>query len=176
MSIKVLDNFLQSYHYNTLCSIITERIFWKWTPDITQRGVYNENDRGQFIHMFYDANIGILSNTFQDLNPIIENLSMIFGGESRSIILYRIKANLNPRESDNYQLGDYHVDFDFNCKTGIYYLNTNNGYTKFSDGTIINSVANRMVVFNSDMKHVGFTCSDEKCRLLMNINFATPNK
>jgi len=50
-------------------------------------------------------------------------------------------------------------------------MNTNNGYTKFEDGTKIESVANRMVFFSSNMKHTGTSCTDEKIRVVINFNY-----
>ncbi len=58
-------------------------------------------------------------------------------------------------------------------KTSIFYVNTNNGYTKFEDGTIVESVANRMVIFPANIKHTGTTCSDEKRRVVINFNYYT---
>ena len=54
--------------------------------------------------------------------------------------------------------------------TSIFYMNTNNGYTKFEDGTKIESVANRLVSFPSNMKHKGTSCTDEKTRVVINFN------
>jgi predicted nuclease of restriction endonuclease-like RecB superfamily len=55
--------------------------------------------------------------------------------------------------------------------TGIYYCNTNNGYTAFEDGDQIESVQNRLVLFPSNMKHSGSTCTDVNSRVAININF-----
>ena len=55
--------------------------------------------------------------------------------------------------------------------TSIFYVNTNNGYTKFEDGTKVESVANRMVIFPSNMKHIGTSCTDEKTRVVINFNY-----
>ena len=55
--------------------------------------------------------------------------------------------------------------------TSIFYMNTNNGYTKFEDGTKIESVANRLVSFPSNMKHKGSSCTDEKIRVVINFNY-----
>ena len=84
--------------------------------------------------------------------------------------LVRIKANLNPRNSKVFTHG-FHIDMTFKCTTGIYYINTNNGYTEFEDGTKIESIRNRFISFPSDMKHTGSTCSDKKMRLLINFNY-----
>ena len=52
--------------------------------------------------------------------------------------LVRIKANLNP-VTETLQIHDdaWHNDFD-NMTTAIYYLNTNNGFTKFKNGDKVN--------------------------------------
>ena len=55
--------------------------------------------------------------------------------------------------------------------TSIFYVNTNNGYTKFEDGTKVESVANRMVTFPSNMKHTGTSCTDERIRVVINFNY-----
>ena len=54
--------------------------------------------------------------------------------------------------------------------TSIFYMNTNNGYTKFEDGTKVESVANRMVTFPANMKHAETSCTDEKIRVVINFN------
>ena len=55
--------------------------------------------------------------------------------------------------------------------TSIFYVNTNNGYTKFEDGTKVESVANRMVTFSTNMKHLGTSCTNEKRRIVINFNY-----
>ena len=55
--------------------------------------------------------------------------------------------------------------------TAVFYINTNNGYTEFEDGTRSESIANRMVTFPANLKHRGTTCSDEKTRIVINFNY-----
>ena len=50
-------------------------------------------------------------------------------------------------------------------------MNTNNGYTKFEDGTKIESVANRMVSFPTNTQHKGTSCTDQKTRVVINFNY-----
>ena len=38
-------------------------------------------------------------------------------------------------------------------KRDIYYINTNNGYTKLEDGTKVMSVANRLLLFDGSTSH-----------------------
>ena len=42
---------------------------------------------------------------------------------------------------------------------------------KLEDGTKIKSVANRMLVMSGAVKHTGSTCTDEKCRVVINFNY-----
>lgn len=58
-----------------------------------------------------------------------------------------------------------------NCMTSILYINTNNGYTKFKDGTIIESIRNRLVTFPAHLEHTGSTCTDENFRCVINMNY-----
>ena len=73
-------------------------------------------------------------------------------------------------------IGGYHIDQSFNnAKTAIYYVNSNNGWTEFETGEVVNSVANRIVIFDSNIKHVGYSCTDEKTRVVLNINYLPLN-
>tara|TARA_B100000287_G_C20388467_1_gene684571 strand:+ start:52 stop:402 length:351 start_codon:yes stop_codon:yes gene_type:complete len=91
------------------------------------------------------------------------------------VALIKIKANLNMPTENIIEHG-YHNDIqdglhlDF-IKTAVYYLNTNNGYTKFEDGTKVESVQNRLVVFDNKMKHTGTTCTDKPFRMVINFNY-----
>ena len=55
--------------------------------------------------------------------------------------------------------------------TAIFYINTNNGYTEFEDGTRVESVANRIVNFPANLKHRGTRCTDQKIRIVINFNY-----
>ena len=55
--------------------------------------------------------------------------------------------------------------------TSVFYMNTNNGYTEFEDGTKVESIANRMVTFPANLKHRGASCTDEKRRVNINFNY-----
>jgi hypothetical protein len=55
--------------------------------------------------------------------------------------------------------------------TAIYYVNDNNGSTKFEDGDSIDSVANRLVIFPSNLRHSGTRCTDQQRRIVINFNY-----
>ena len=85
--------------------------------------------------------------------------------------------NLNPRLPEPFY-SDFHID-PYNLTgnitalltTSIFYIGTNNGYTEFKDGTIIESLANRLVTFPTNTKHRGVTQTDEQTRVLINFNY-----
>ena len=64
-----------------------------------------------------------------------------------------------------------HIEQSVECTTAIYYVNTNNGYTEFEDGSRVESIENRLVTFPSYMKHTGTTCTDQKRRIVINFNY-----
>ena len=57
--------------------------------------------------------------------------------------------------------------------TSIFYINTNNGHTRFENGKRVESVANRMVTFPSHLQHTGTSCTNARTRVLINFNYYT---
>ena len=58
-----------------------------------------------------------------------------------------------------------------NIKSAIYYVNSNNGYTKFKNGKKILSKQNKLIIFDNDQPHTGSTCTDERIRVVINFNY-----
>ena len=135
---------------------------------------FTDENKFQFIHPFYGYCIPN-SPSIEILNSILEKIN--------PLAIYRIKANLLTR-TPNIEKNEFHMDIggldDFPEKlkhwtTSIFYINTNNGYTEFEDGTKVESVVNRMVTFPSNIKHRGTSCTDEKTRIVINFNYFRPN-
>jgi hypothetical protein len=84
--------------------------------------------------------------------------------------LLRVKANLLHKTEKTIEHG-FHRDFPYENNTAIFYLNTNNGYTKFKNKKIIKSEKNKLVDFNSSLEHTGSTCTDEDYRIVINFNY-----
>ena len=55
--------------------------------------------------------------------------------------------------------------------TSILYLNTNNGWTAIKGYGKVERVANRMVIFDSNLQHSGVTCTDKNRRVVINFNY-----
>ena len=163
---KIEDNFLDQKEFDKLQAFMMGDDFvWHYNDGIDDE---RELNKFQFIHMFYYTPTSC-SGYFEKLNPILKKIN--------PVSLFRIKANLltkTPTIVEN----EFHVDIDKmpeerlkQWTTSIFYINTNNGYTKFEDGTKVESVANRMVTFPADTKHTGTSCTDERTRVVINFNY-----
>ena len=64
-----------------------------------------------------------------------------------------------------------HVDLEYEHKGAIFYINTNNGVTVLEDGTEIESIENRLLLFDSSKKHNSTSCTDAKVRVNINFNY-----
>ena len=168
---KVIDNFLPDYHFKQIQSIFLGDMFpWYWNETIVfpHEDGYNEKDY-QFTHILFDKGStgdGQESNHY----PLVRDTVLRYLGINEC---YRIKMNLNPRTLFN-KSGGWHVDFEAVPEiknTAVYYLNTCNGYTKFKKGGKVKSVANRLCIFDSQLYHQGYTCTDQKRRVVMNFNW-----
>ena len=84
--------------------------------------------------------------------------------------LFRMKINLYVGESKLIEHAP-HRDTKFKSKAFVYYLNTNNGSTVFKNGESVQSKANRLVLFDSQLEHSGTSCTDERRRIVLNINY-----
>ena len=158
-----LDNFLEREDFLRINNTMLNPEFpWFYNPFVDDENEHGDNY--QFTHTFYKAPNGNNSEHIHILNPLFEKL--------KASLLVRVKANLNPR-AVNPQLGTFHRDVKYDCHTAIYYVNSNNGYTEFEDGSIVESVENRIVIFRSDKLHTGRNCNDENARVIINLNYFT---
>jgi hypothetical protein len=114
----------------------------------------------QFCHIFY-INKKINSDYIKLIEPILNNI--------KYKNLHRVKLNLIPKTNKIVE-HPFHTDSGSDkLTTSLFYLNTNNGYTKFKNKKIIKSKRNRLVTFASNMLHHGTSCTNEEFRLTLNI-------
>lgn len=158
----VIDNYLPEEIFKPIQGMFfSDQFPWYWNDAKSNYQEYSckELDNYQFTHKFYDqytkCSTGNIDQIIQKLNP-------------NAIV--RIKANLNPKTNKIIKYG-FHVDTKIECKTAIYYLNTNNGFTEFISGEKVKSLENRMVIFDSQLKHTGTSCTDQKRRVVLNFNY-----
>lgn len=161
-NIRVVDNFLPKEEFDQLQSVMTSAFFpWYFTPYVVYNSDLHNPDLSQFTHQLFTGRDGTDSAGYKFIKPIIKKLN--------AKAICRIKANLLVK-TEKIREHAFHTDF-YNNRTAIYYVNTNDGYTKFADGQKIDSVENRLIEFDSNLKHLGSTCTNQKCRIIININY-----
>ena len=167
--VDVKDNFLDYAKFTEILDVFLDYSFPWYFGDVVdpedKLSYTSDLDNIQMYHMLYSYDKP-QSPPFLKMNHILKKLSVI----DKFVSLYRMKVNLNQRTSKIIEHG-FHNDVKFQCRTGILYLNTNDGYTCFEDGSKIESVENRFVSFDSNLKHSGTTCTNQKRRMVMNINY-----
>lgn len=163
MGYQVIDNFLSDKDFNIVKNVIFDMKFpWGYCPSVSTEVSTGPYDF-QFVHMMYQNHM-ITSEYFKQIYPLINKIN--------PNALVRVKANLTTKTVTNTQFG-YHTDFEGveNLKSAVYYLDTTNGPTVFEDGTKVDCVKNRLLVFDNNMLHTSSSCTDQKVRRVININF-----
>jgi hypothetical protein len=202
-NIKIEDNFLNQEEFNKIRNIMTGvpdeasapyGLPWYytpnyyefndekkssseyWLPDVHEPEICPFLEEGhwmlQFTHTFYEFHTP-RSPYMDRINCILERW--------RPASISRIRANLLTRLPDGHQkffsmhgdMENLQEDKQKQWTVSIFYVNTNDGYTVFEDGTKVESVANRMLTFPADMKHAGTTCTDRQTRIVINFNYFT---
>tara|TARA_R100000773_G_C4203507_1_gene105124 strand:- start:115 stop:600 length:486 start_codon:yes stop_codon:yes gene_type:complete len=160
MSFKIIDNYLNKDDHSLLKTIMESDNFPWFFNDFKIRKGENKLFSYQFVHIFY-INDNINSDYFKRLEPLLKKI------DYKSLI--RIKANLNPISNELIKF-DKHTDQNFKCKSAIYYVNNNNGFT-IIDGKKIESKKNRIVFFDSQTKHYGTNSTNCNNRMVINFNY-----
>ena len=164
--VKVEDNFLpeeqfrplQEWFVNSRSDI--NNCPWMYCPYVI--GPEGDHpDDFQFIHLFWFPNRGVVSEHINLIAPLMAKID--------HNIRVRVKANLRTK-SDEVRVGGFHIDYE-DCTTSIFYFNDNDGQTSFESGGYVKSVANRLITFPSNIRHSGSTCTDEKARFVLNLNY-----
>ena len=166
LNYEVIDNFLPEGEANQIKYTLMNDEYFPWYCNHTVVDRIHEDflENYQFTHTFYKDYTPV-SSYMALVAPLVEKIN--------PLAIMRIKANLGPIRQTRVEF-PYHTDFkgvEFGTKTAIYYVNTNNGVTILKDGTEIESVANRLVIFDQNIPHTGTTCSDQKFRCLINLNY-----
>lgn len=165
--ILICDNYLATEDFLRIKNTMLSLDFpWYYHPFIDlapyQEGYTDYQDNFQFVHYFYAGGFP-RGNNMQLLDPITTKIN--------PSALIRVKANLLTR-TEQIRKNKFHVDFLLKkSKTAIFYVNSNNGKTIFESGQEVDSVENRLVIFDCNLAHTGTTCTDEKVRCVINFNY-----
>lgn len=167
---QVIDDFLPEDQFVYFRSIfLGDQMSWAYGKTKTKPGEGEEDlFNQQYVHTLYALHngvAGVVSDKMRFIAPILDKI--------KPSVLLRAKVNSTFPTQEIHQY-NFHVDqsgVTVPFKTGIYYLNTNDGLTVFADGTTVESVANRLVVFDGNELHTGTSATDCKRRVVLNLNW-----
>ena len=174
MEVKVIDNFLPQSLFEQLQETIVYNArfplyFQKYVShDISLKLDKNQGQPWNWYatHEFYNKDAPT-SGWCQDIVEIFVPRFQEIGNFKS---LMRIKANFYPH-TETLREHSRHIDYDFSSHAAIYSLNTCDGFTRLSDGTKIDSVANRMLFFDGGDNHNSSTTTDQMGRYNINFNY-----
>tara|TARA_B100000482_G_scaffold19715_1_gene13176 strand:- start:359 stop:877 length:519 start_codon:yes stop_codon:yes gene_type:complete len=165
---EIYDNFLERDYFDSLVRHINDRIFtWKYCDFVAKKSDDTEISQEQseeqfyFVHNIYEKDQPC-SELYEYTKPLYGKLKVL------SLIRSRVIMYMNQGKQI---IHEKHTDFDYDHTAVLLYLNTNNGFTEFSDGSKCESIENRLVVFNGSIEHNSSTCTDVKKRQVLTINY-----
>ena len=184
--VEIIDDWLDDYSFDQLkLSLLpdganTAPLPWGFGGKVG--GNTEDLKNYQFTYLFYRGYPNFYTdNNYYLVDPIVEKIPDVYQ-------LVRVKANLQPYSEEKY-VSAWHWDSSVgqerdeknlvtkegtpikNAHVAIFYLNTNNGYTELDDGTKVDSVANRLLIFPNEMKHRGVSANDTMFKSVVNIVF-----
>ncbi len=163
---KIIDNFLDKDIFLNIKNIMEGNNFnWFLNKNITFTDSKQENLNGSyFTHMFFiDVEDRFLcSNYFNLIVPILTKINM------KKLI--RVKGNIYLKtQKKEHHLK--HTDYSFDHMGAIYYINTNDGHTILENNIEIDSIENRLLIFNPSLPHSSTSTTNSKFRININFNF-----
>ena len=170
MYYNIIDDVIEEFEADQLEHyFLTSNQFngWTFTPFVSQ---YQENNKRlddfYFYHIIYmqptRSTQSIKSPAMNHIPHLLDRLNFK--------ALIRARANLYTNVGRIVE-HDPHTDYNWSHNSAVYFVNTNNGYTTLGDGTKIESIKNRLVIFDGSTPHFSSTCTDKQARVTLNFNF-----
>ena len=167
---EVIDGFLPEWQFFALNNLLMGKdsdFPWYYTPFVDYVGVSPKDDADLHncqMHHWLLRPWDLYQSPFLHhiVGPVMEKLN--------SKKLFSAKTNMQFRSPHVYPMV-FHKDVgDIQCRTVVLYMNTTDGPTIFENGNRVDCVANRAVIFDSQLLHCSSTPSNSKNRCVININ------
>jgi len=163
-SYKIIDNFLEEKTYHKIKEKLhSEDFAWFWHANQVDIGT---NDSFYFGHNFYSKNQP-QSNELNMLDPIFKQLDIEVLLNARANLVVKTENGWNEIHTDMYTRDMIH-------NTSIMYFSTNNGKTVLlvdNKEVEIETVDNRILIFDSKIPHYAKHQTDDIKRIVLNINY-----
>ena len=162
---KIIDNALPAIEFEAIRSAVSSGNFpWFWSPRLN---AYQKDDYKKVNHFYMYHNFNIYNNNAAPpYNQIFVPLLKLL----KPKVLIRIHTNMYSYSPKLEEHAD-HKDQKFPCDAALLYLNTCNGSTVINKKYRVESVANRLVKFRAHWWHHSTNCTDQKRRLIVNVNY-----
>jgi hypothetical protein len=164
----VYDDFLPYQEFGTLKSYLTEANLPFWTiSNQINRNDKNNNDFYMATMIYHNEN-GARNEWIQgiDEQPFINISSKL-----HMFSLLRMKANLYVPSVKGHYIHAPHVDYDFGHQGALFFVTTCDAPTYMFDGTPIESIENRLLLFNPGTPHASSAPTNVPFRITININY-----
>ena len=159
---KITDDTLNKEYFTMLQGVVMGHNFpWEYQARVANPWE-NNNDHFYFVHRLYER----FSPVSSFMEPLDDYLIKVLNVKS----IIRARVLLYPNQGKFIE-HDPHVDFDYSHNAALLYFNDNDGYTKMEDGTKVESVANRNVIFDGSTSHNSTNCTTEKARFVLAVNY-----
>ena len=157
---ELKDDFLKDEDFESLKNLVFDEDFhWFYTQNITYKDEKTLSNFCYLTHILYRDN---------HPNSLLYNKIIHYFDFYKC--LYRVKINMYPNQGKLIE-HPMHTDFDFKHKAALFSLNDCDGYTKFADGSIVESVANRMIFFDPTKRHCSTNTMNTDRRVNINFNY-----
>ncbi len=159
---KITDDTLDKDYFSMLQGVVMGHNFpWEYQARVANPWE-NNNDHFYFVHRLYER----FSPISSFMEPLDDYLIKVLNVKS----IIRARVLLYPNQGKFIE-HDPHVDFEYSHNAALLYFNDNDGFTKMEDGTKIESVANRNVIFDGSTSHNSTNCTTEKARFVLAVNY-----
>lgn len=170
--IQTIENIIPESHQDFLLSKVTDLSFdWHFMPDVT----YVEEGEGHntpgFAHVLVNGQkrSGQEDMFMAPLNEYLYRTNQKLGALHR-MRLGCLLANCDLEHNNK------HIDFNFEHKVGLYYLNNSDGDTLVWDDDIVTKVSpkkGRFFVFDGKFPHASSCPKEHTTRIVLTYNFTT---
>jgi len=166
---NVIDNFLPEEEFKFLQDLI---VFNDDFPFYLNDSItYPENTHKVWewyaTHLFYN-NDQPTSDFYNHIQTILISKFRNLPGGFRTLL--RVKANFYP-STPVLQEHKRHYDYEWSHSGAVFSLNTCDGFTRLSDGSKVDSVANRLLLFDPSEKHNSTSTTNQRGRFNINFNW-----
>jgi hypothetical protein len=161
MSYEIIDNALPLDKAQEIHDVmLSDNFAWYGTKNITFKKPIDDK-LFYMTHQFYQEGFSsseYFVNWYSWFKEILNVQNII-----------RMKGNFYPGQK-NLTVHPEHVDYCYNNTAAIYYVNDNDGHTVI-DGEKVNSIFNRLVIFDGQTPHSSTDCTNAHARININFNY-----